>query len=225
MIDKFSIDYLKKVREKVEENIKLTLMFLDKINRLALQTGWFYDIRVYGEEMFKDLIDKDIEKINNTFINFYRKETKNIKNKSIARFPERKKIIEKAFKAHRKGDYEISVILLLTQIDGIFREISNYNIFSKNKDYKAAKWIKDLEKNGQKEFIIANISALKETEILALNFDDALKFPNIVSRNRILHGLDLNFGSYINSLKTISMLNFITWTIYNLINKKTLIDN
>ena len=74
------------------------------------------------------------------------------------------------------------------------------------------------------QMAIAAISALKETQLLSLNFDDAHKYPKVISRNRILHGNDLNFGSLKNSLKTISMLNFITETIYNLTFKKRLFD-
>ncbi|MCK4662681.1 MAG: hypothetical protein KAT68_07440 [Bacteroidales bacterium] len=212
-------------KEIIIEKMRQTIFILEKMNQLLLKTGWFYDFHIGMEIVVEQLVKKNENEIDCIFIEFLDKNIKEIEKKCIDRFPERESIIKKAFRAHRKKDYETAIILFLTQTDGMFRDISKKSIFSGRKKYKAKKWLDELEKSGKNEMILAALSALRETKLLSLDFKEAQNHPNVISRNTILHGYELNFGNKKNLLKTISIINYIVVVIYNIVFKNKLIDD
>jgi hypothetical protein len=130
------------------------------------------------------------------------------------KFPKRDRIIKLAFKAHKRKEYELSVPIFLIQSDGICLDILKENLFSRNR------------KNGKPktESMVRNL----ETSSLMNAFLEPLRNPNIynsrkreifysdiLNRNKILHGETVNYGTKINSLKTISLLNYLITDVYN----------
>jgi hypothetical protein len=207
------------------ERIQNATKELNQLNGLLLETGWFYDFYIMSEIVTDLLKNKNYSQIDTIFSDFFEKETKIIEKKCLDRFPLRKSIILKAFKAYRRKDYETSIILFLTQIDGMFKDISQKSIFSRNKNFKAQAWLIELEQTGKGDLVLAALSALAETKLLSLDFNEARNYPNIIARNMILHGHELNFGTKKNCLKTISLISFIAGTVYNIGLKDRLFDD
>ena len=111
------------LKERMVDFIKKLPPIISEISNLLFATGWFYDWRLNEfEKLSTMLAENKQESIDSVFMRFYKKNLKIIEQTSIERFENRKLIIKKAFKAHKKKDYDIAIILLLTQIDGIFME-------------------------------------------------------------------------------------------------------
>lgn len=197
---------------------------LNQLNRLLLETGWFFDFHIMQEHVTFLLEEGNYGEIDAVFSDFFEHEAKKIEKKCLERFPARESIIRKAFKAYKRKDYETSIILFLTQIDGMFKDISQKSLFSSNKNYKAQAWLKELEQGGKGDLILAALSALNETKLLSLDFNAAKKYPKVISRNTILHGYETNFGTKINCLKAISMVSFIAETVHNIAIRNKLFD-
>lgn len=212
------------LQTKLRELEKFPLI-IEKMNQLLLKTGWFYDSKILqSEKIIELLVKNNLSTLDQLFIDFYSKKQKYIESKCINRFPHRDNIIKKAFRAYRKKDYDISIVLLLTQVDGMFRDLSTKDFFSKNKKFNPIEWIKRVEKDKNNSLMTAGLAPLKESEILAADFGEAKKYPNVINRNLILHGEDLKFGSKINSLKTISMINYISIVVYDIIVNNKILD-
>jgi hypothetical protein len=149
-------------------------------------------------------------------VKFYKNKLSSIisffKNHHPARFP----ILKKSFKVHRKGYFEVSIPVFLTQIEGLFFDLTEKKIFSKG---KAKEWLKS-KNNNNLDFRLAILESLKQNENLSANFDEAKDYPNALNRNRILHGRDINYYSELNSYKAVSLLLFIGTIVYDLENNK-----
>lgn len=114
-------------------------------------------------------------------VKFYKNRLSSIisffKNRHPARFP----ILEKSFKVHRKGYFEVSIRVFLTQIEGLFVDLTEKKIFGEG---KAEEWLKS-KNNNNLDFRLAILESIKQNENLSANFDEAKDYPNALNRNRI----------------------------------------
>lgn len=189
-----------------------------QISEKLSEKGWFLSnyfridiIKSPPEEIFSDEYNIDI----------LRNNIDEIKHLVTSRFPKRAIFIEKAFKHHKSGDYISSIPIMIIQIDGIFRDLTQKELFSTNKSRKAASWLLEMETNGMMGLNHFILEPLKNEKYFGNNFENALKFPEIVSRNRILHGEDLHYYSELNSYKVISLLLYISSFVYDSIFRKS----
>lgn len=194
------------------------------ISIVLLRSGWFIDFRNKPEYYAELAQNNDLEELDRTQIEYFKDNLKRIEKLSVERFPNRKVLISRAFKAHRKQDYDVSIILMLKQIDGIFRDISKKTIFSSKEFYGPINWIEQLEKEGKSELLLSALSPLRENQLLSCNFEQGINYPNNIHRNAILHGYEIDFGNEINSFKTISLINYIVSIVYNIVVNDTLLE-
>lgn len=130
-----------------------------------------------------------------------------IENRIIDIFPHRTKIIKSAFKAHRNSDYELSIPVFLSQTDGICFEVTKNNYFKKNgKKPATADYFENLECS---EFRKALLSPLTHPLPISASEKDRGESFTELNRHQILHGEVLDYGTEINSLKCISLLNYV----------------
>ena len=149
------------------------------------------------EEFMDDLISKNLAEIERLAVN---------------RYPERECILREAFQAHRENRYYLSIPVFLTQSEGICFEQTNLKLFS-NRDNKSVlnKFVKNLEEQGIIDILcqaIASPSCFNVPESLRGEFSFG---PN---RHEILHGININYGIRSNSIRAISLLNFIIEILY-----------
>lgn len=175
-----------------------------------LEYGWF-STRDLSLEYVLYLKNKDKDGLNEFLINFYNSQKIKVKELVNVECPKRNIIIDKALQAHNRSDFELSVPVLLAQIDGIFHDLTSKSIFSTSKRYssRALDWVSELESQNILPIVIAILEPLKLHEILGSDFNSAEKLPDVVHRNLVLHGKDVNYGTEINSCKVISLLLYI----------------
>lgn len=179
--------------------------------------GWFFDYEIpidaHRLEIFlnEPIIFEGFMKM------YFRDRIENIEKIVAERFPKRYKIISKAFLSHKNGDYELSIPVIIGQVDGIFRDFTNKDMFS-SRDNRAEK-VFDKFKNGNlnNQILTAALTPLKEYRLLTLSFSKSKDYPNIVSRNAILHGYEIDYANEENSLKTISLLNYVVRVVYDIL--------
>lgn len=110
----------------------------------------------------------------------------------------------------------MSIPVFLTQIEGLFFDLTEKKIFSKG---KAKEWLNS-KNNNNLDFRLAILESLKQNENLSANFDEAKDYPNALNRNRILLGRDINYSSELNSYKAVSLLLIFGTIVYDLENNK-----
>ena len=123
-------------------------------------------------------------------------------------FERRRHLFEQALTAHRRGDYGLSVPVWLSQTDGIvFEELQIDKVFSKNKRrYQRLQ----TELGGEEEFrdhllngLLAVLEALGDS---VSNLVTPEQVSAELRRHRILHGLDLEYGTERNSIQGVLIL-------------------
>ncbi|MHA6281180.1 hypothetical protein ACXYMT_13445 [Salinimicrobium sp. CAU 1759] len=184
--------------------------------------GWYlgYDsLPKTPIELNRKLKNGDEKEVDEFLSEYYQKELSLVERRLIKRNPARKKLIEEGFHNHRKKNYYSSITLLLTQADGLCYDRANKFYFQNDSDLKKAKIFRpaihsELAKDEGmffKTFLapMNNPSAINE---LIKNIEN---FPVRLNRHEIIHGIDIEFGTEINSLKTISFLNYLNDVLHD----------
>lgn len=116
----------------------------------------------------------------------------------------RNRLVMRALKRHREGDFEASVLMLLPQIDGVVFDITNndFGFFYKAKD----RYFVDDETVAGMELVLRRVwKAVNRDVPVTTESDEFL-------RHGILHGRVLGFGTQTNSTKAIALLGgVINW--------------
>jgi len=187
----------------------------DALDLLLKNFGWYNRMWMSFNDLVPYIKDGD-EAVDNYFMKKLWRSKYWIKQKSIKRFPHRKRAIQLAFKAHNRREYELSVPAFLILSEGIFREMSTTDIFSKRQKEKSD-FINKLKGNIDALPLLTHlVEAGINGDIIGLSFsnEEYLKYPNVLNRNVIIHGADYEYGTRINSYKAISQFEFIIEFVY-----------
>lgn len=196
-------DAISDALEKFAEGIrKLDGPFKKSLDILA-DHGWYISKATTLGDIFentKAAIQKDTSKIDKAMVKLFKSEQKSIHKKLIANHPDRKNILNEAFKCHSKKYYHASTTLFLSQADGIMAG-KLYII----KNDKAA--LKNYLSAGQYTDYLTEI--LTKVRGIDCYTGDIDKHKSDLNRQAVMHGLTADFGNEINSYKAMSLLNFV----------------
>ncbi len=203
-----SIEEINDKAEQFHKFIEETNDKLPAVLKKLMKCGWYFDINMqlsWIHKLERDLKEpNNIELIEQLFEMYFDKNINNIKNNVISKYTNREHILEDAFKAHKQGKYNLSVPIFLIQIDGIFKEITcGENFFMNNNKNKINKFINENDIDGFSKIFF---NSLKQKASIDNHVNEETKIPN---RHYILHGNALKYGTKRNSLKGISLLNYI----------------
>ncbi|WP_086497721.1 hypothetical protein [Algoriphagus ratkowskyi] len=136
-----------------------------------------------------------------------------IEQSLLKRNPERRLLFQEAFDNHRKGRYFSSIILLLSQVDGMCNERFGKSFFSIDRGTQKPVLKEPIEKIHLHDLNWMRI-AFKSLTAINDKTSNSHKYPDFLNRHNILHGFDTKYGTEINSLKIISFLNCVNDMIY-----------
>jgi hypothetical protein len=103
---------------------------------LMAERGWFFDLALTLPALGKiaeRLSSGHEEEVEEVLVAYFEQETDSIENSLVERFPRRAHLIKAAFRAHRKGDYELCIPVFFAQVDGICYDVTSRNLFSRPK--------------------------------------------------------------------------------------------
>lgn len=182
--------------------------------QLLATEGWFCDIGETEEEystfMKKVFFYHDISELSDAFKEYHYSHLDLIEQRLLRMYPERNRFITEAFDAHRTGKYLFSIPIFLSLADGItYLKTGEACLFSssdKQPKIKQTQFMKNLiDESLLLEAMLSavtNFSAINKPE----RMDDNRFFLN---RHTILHGKNLDYDTEMNSLKVISLLNYL----------------
>jgi len=212
-MSKFQID-MKSLMGPFIETISETFKKLPAKMKKALKTlgehGWFLDLDVPVPgiwQLEEAMNDGNIKEAEEALIEYFRKRTPEIEENLCNKFPDRAKILHSAFKAHLRGEYELSVPVFLAQADGICDEMIGIQLYKKDKGNPAtAAYVQKIANDTFRAAILHPLSLT--LPISASKYERGENF-NDLNRHQVLHGESTTYGSEINSLKEISLLNYV----------------
>jgi hypothetical protein len=173
--------------------------------------GWYLDLEMPMPglwELEAALNSGNVEEAEKALIEYYRKRTPEIEKGLRTQFPHRARILASAFKAHSRSEYELSIPVFLAQADGICCEMIGMQLFQKrNKLPVTVTYVQTLATDTFQAALLHPLSVALPISASKYERDDTFVGLN---RHQVLHGESLSYGSEANSLKAISLLNYVS---------------
>jgi hypothetical protein len=165
--------------------------------------GWYLDFEWSVPQLWnlqQALSDGNVEEAEKALVERFERRLDAIEKSLIERFPKRAHLIRAALAAHRREEYELSIPVLLAQTDGVCKDLTKKYLFIReNKKPEVAAYVEQFFADTFKASLLSPIGASQhersDTELL--------------NRHAVLHGESLNYGSQTNSLKAISLINYM----------------
>ena len=214
-------------RERLEAKISqyqyamiLTLFNLPSKIKDTLVTmgnnGWYIDMEMpfpFIWKLKKALIEGNIKDVEVVLVEYFEGHLERITKYIIGRFPKRKKIFRAAFSAHKRGEYFLSIPVFLAQTDGICKEIVDKYLFRKhNKKPEIAAYVDEITSD---TFKAALLSPLASNLPIGASEKERDSSFNQLNRHMVLHGESIDYGTKTNSLRAISLINYVTRVLEN----------
>lgn len=192
----------------------------DKLKSLAMQ-GWFiYGFRTPSRAIYPiaSLFEAGrIDEANQAMCSHFNNVLSEIESDLMKRFPKRALVLKKAFAAHRAGDYELSIPVMLAQADGIAREafgknVGRFSVYTKGKVEDAQKdsnFVVELAKDTLLGSAIVEV--VLNSMPLNVSEGDPMLTEEALNRHQILHGANTDYATPLNSCRAISWLDYVSY--------------
>lgn len=188
------------------------------------KNGWYLDLSMPFSDIweFEALLNKgETEAVDDLLIKHFEERLDEIEESLVSALPKRERILRAAFRAHRHEEFELSVPVFLAQSDGVCLELTGYHFFIKDKKTQKPGPTAYVESLVGKEVQSAILAPLTETLPIAANSQERNKIlRNLgvqnwqeLNRHIVLHGESIDYGLRINSLKAISLINYLVGAI------------
>jgi len=172
--------------------------------------GWYLDLEMPMPWLWalkKALSEGNVEEAEEALVEYFEGRLDEIEKSITERFPHRTHLMRAAFKAHRRQEYELSIPVLLAQTDGICRDVVNQYLFTKKKRKPSTAIY--VEQIATDAYRAALLSPLAQTLPISASERERPTGSDALNRHAVLHGESLDYGSKTNSLKTISLVNYV----------------
>lgn len=194
-----------------------------KVN-LTSQKGWYLSPNIVSNysllEIEKMISKESIEGFENRLLKDSKCKIEEIINNCSNSFPNRAHFFKEIFDIYNLDYYNSIINLTYSQVDGICNDLWGLSFFDKNQNnyYK----LKLFEHTGSGIIsIVKDQLNVKINEITQNSKDKSLQ-SNITSsynRHLVLHGHSLNYGTKLNAIRAIYLLDFIEYLSKNLKSK------
>jgi hypothetical protein len=126
-------------------------------------------------------------------------------------FPDRADVIAAAFRAHRNGEFLLSVPVILAQADGLAQELVGEQLYSRRKGRASLSTVFDtLRVEPLSRAVVAPLEAM--LPLTASREQREMVTPKM-NRHAILHGECSDYGTREVSARAISLLAYVSWVL------------
>ena len=202
--------FLSPVFEQLQKTfVELPFRTREALSLLGAQ-GWYLDLKMSIPDVWqlKDaLAEGNVEEAEDALIEYFESRLTEIEEFIIERFPERGNLVKAAFNAHGRAEYGLSIPVFLAQTDGICKEVVDQNFFMReNRRPRTAIYVDQIAADSYKA---ALLSPLSQTLPINASGKERPEGFSALNRHLVLHGESLDYGNKTNSLKAISLLNYV----------------
>ena len=169
-----------------------------------LDPNWTIDVpsraRAILQEEGSDCLDQ-------TLVGYFEPQAQSIVDELCKHYPRREAIIRSAYKAHLSKDYELSVPIFLIQADGISKaQFGRYLFLRQDGNPELSRYVASLN---QDDLLRAFLAPLAEPTTINLSHKERGSSFSGLNRHLVLHGDSVDYGTLVNSLKALSLLNHV----------------
>ena len=201
-----TFDDLKNSFQELPNHIQEALLLLG-------ENGWYLDMEMSLPTLWhlKKILDEgNLLKAENTLVEYFEKRLTKIEKSILEKFPCRKHLLKAAFNAHRRKEYCLSIPLFLAQTDGICKEVIRQYLFMKSRSNGKPQTAIYVDQITKDTIMAAFLSPLAKTLPINASKGERPRNFNGLNRHMVLHGESLDYGSKINGLKAISLVNYVS---------------
>jgi hypothetical protein len=222
-INNSSILTAKNILSDFNENIKdIGKQFSENLKRtpgsliLLAKYGWYLDFESdinLPIELGNLITENKIEEVDSYLVKYYTKYLDQFFSNLFKNHPMREIIFTQIYEAHKSENYYISVPCVLSQIDGICFDYTSKKYFIKNKKDKQYKYLPEVAEefsNVSSSIVKAFIAPILTQNPMISHESSLNDYPVHLNRNTIMHGIDIEYGTQLNSLKCLSLLFYIS---------------
>lgn len=182
---------------------------------VLIQRGWCLDpdmTHVGLQDMVFAIDDGEEDEVQEALIEYFRLRLDDIETTLKERHPLRSPILQDAFKAHREGRYALSVPVFLAQADGITFDRVERQLYSRKHSKGVTGFVGTLPEDDMLTVYWsaftneADAPLTRDTQKLPDGFDG-------LNRHAVFHGTDPNYGTEVNSLRAVSVLNLASYLL------------
>ena len=174
--------------------------------------GWYFDLEMPFPDLWNlenALLEGDVAQAEDALCKYFEGRLAGIEESILAKFPHLAHLLRAAFDAHRRGEYALSIPVLLAQTDGICKEVMDQYLFIRNRKTRKPATAIYVEQTTTDCFTAALLSLLAETLPISASERERPLGSDALNRHTVLHGEDLNYGTKRNSLKAVSLVSFV----------------
>lgn len=187
--------------------------------------GWYFSLQFIDSLAISNLheyLQKDPKAFEADVIATFNKQLDAIEKKLTAAFPKRARLLSDLFKHHRQAEYNASIALALTQADGLSKEVFSvkdknnkpvavgfFDMTNSKADFRAQKLALSFDVPENSIFSILYNQLAKDDRNDSLILEGKTIRLSDLNRHAILHGESTDYGTLINSVKGILLLDFI----------------
>lgn len=217
-IAKSTIEFQKQIRDLISptfDQLQKSFNELPSRTQEALlklgDHGWFFDLEMPLSGLWRlkeALSEGNVVKAENALVEYFSSRLDEIENSIVGKFPHREKMIRAAFRAHKSEEYELSIPVFLAQTDGICNDVIEQYLFMKqNRKPRTAIYV---ERIASDTYRAALLQPLAQTLPIGASKHERNEDFNELNRHMVLHGESLDYGTKVNGLKAISLINYVT---------------
>ncbi len=214
--------------QQVQKINDLKLWLVEQIKKtpesllLLAKYGWYlgYDSHIALPGKLAEFIEKGkAEELDNYLTEYYTERFDGIISELKKRHPTRKKIFNQIETAHKEKLYFVSIPCILAQVDGISNDFTKKKFFLKDKNNKYLSQITAEITKISKFTMDAFLTPLTNQTPIMAQESILGDFPIDLNRHKILHGIDIIYGTETNSLKCISLIKYLSDMLMRLRNE------
>ena len=221
------IPWLRKIQEAqqaISQYLNDILQLSQGIHSLPSE-GWYFSLQFIDSLAVSNLqeyLQKDPAAFETDVLNIFDKQLDTIEKKLTAAFPKRVHLLSSIFKHHRQGEYNASIVLALTQADGLSKEIFSvkdengnpvavgfFDLTRTQSDIRTQKLALAFELPENSIFSALYNQLAKDDRNDSLVLEGNTTRLSDLNRLAIVHGESVDFGTLTNSVKAILLLDFI----------------
>ena len=174
--------------------------------KLAIH-GWFpHPSFLMAANVLAAALDSDPEVAEQTLVEAFRSSLSPIETELIHLYPHRKELLRDGFAAHRNGIYSLSILMFISQADGIANEQISKGIF----DGRGRKAIEEAREFPEEDVILPSVARLLHESLpMWLNESERRQGFRGLNRHLVMHGKSTDYNTEKNSLQAVSFLSWL----------------
>jgi hypothetical protein len=176
--------------------------------------GWYIDpdLSIPGiSRIAKFFTPENVAEANDAMCDHFESCLDKTEQRLSEQVPGRARLLSLALGAHRRGEYALSIPVLLAQADGICQQLTGEQLYSCRKGIpKLASAPKILAIS---PFVRSMLSPIIEPAPISADQQHRAERVDILNRHAVLHGESTDYDNRLNSYRAISLVAYVAWIL------------